>query len=122
MLELNEMIARVLRAKAILLVVSGVMANQKIDGSIQSQTLVFALGLAAQIERELISERTKSALKARKAQGVKLGRPEGKSKLDAMATDIRSLQAKGVTVTNIARVIGVSRTALTHWLGKGGAR
>ena len=44
---------------------------------LMSSALIFALGLGAQIERDLISERTKNALRARKEQGVVLGRPKG---------------------------------------------
>ena len=52
-----------------------------------------AFSMAAEIERDLISQRTKEALRAKKAQGVKLGRPKGpgKSKLDPYRPEIEAL-------------------------------
>ena len=58
------------------------------DNSMQSRITATVLGMAAEIEREFISSRTKEALAARKAAGVKLGRPQGKAqklKLDDKA-------------------------------------
>lgn len=91
-----------------------------IDSTIAGEAYVFALGLAARIERDMISDRTKSALKARKASGVKLGRPEGKSKLDAKREEIEMYQKLGVNKTAIAKLIGCSRSAYLHWLSKEG--
>jgi DNA invertase Pin-like site-specific DNA recombinase len=76
----------------------------------------FALGISAQLERDFISERTKSALKARKEQGVKLGRPKGKSKLDERRGDIEKYLELGINKSNIAKLLGCSRTALLNWL------
>jgi len=117
MIELNGIIADVLRKGASLRVVDG----QAVDESIGSQTLVFALGIAAQVERDMISERTKSALRARKAQGVKLGRPAGKSKLDEKAEEIRKYLALGVDKANIARIVGCQRATLYAWIKARGA-
>jgi DNA invertase Pin-like site-specific DNA recombinase len=117
MIELNGIIADVLRKGASLRVVDG----QAVDESIGSQSLVFALGIAAQVERDMISERTKSALRARKAQGVKLGRPAGKSKLDEKADEIRKYLALGVDKANIARIVGCQRATLYAWIKARGA-
>jgi DNA invertase Pin-like site-specific DNA recombinase len=64
--------------------------------------------------------RTKEALKARKAAGVKLGRPTGpgKSKLDAYRDEITALLKTGVPQTKIAAKYGVNRTTLINWLKK----
>jgi DNA invertase Pin-like site-specific DNA recombinase len=65
--------------------------NMVLDGSMQSTITATILGLAAQIEREFISARTKEALAKRKNDGVKLGRPKGQAdllKLDAFHNEI----------------------------------
>ena len=54
--------------------------NYKLGDDIQSKVLAFAFGLSAEIERNLISQRTKEALKRKKEEGVLLGRPKGTSK------------------------------------------
>jgi len=89
-----------------------------IDSSVAGEAYVFALGLAARIERDMISERTKSALAARKAQGVKLGRPEGKSKLDLKREEIDKYQRLGLNQTSISKLLGCSRSAYINWLRK----
>jgi DNA invertase Pin-like site-specific DNA recombinase len=53
--------------------------NYRLGDDIQSKVLVFAFGLSAEIERNLISQRTKEALARKKAEGVRLGRPRGRS-------------------------------------------
>ena len=60
--------------------------------------------MAAEIERDLISQRTKEALQFKKEQGMKLGRPKGvgKSKLDAFKPEIESLLANGSTQKFVA--------------------
>jgi len=113
MIELNGIIARVLQAGARLMTVNG---DMNIDDSIQSQSLVFALGISAQVERDMISQRTISGLKARKAQGVVLGRPFGTSRLNVKADEIDKYIKLGVDKANIARIIGCSRGALYNWL------
>ncbi len=70
-----------------------------IDGSIESTITATILGLAAQIEREFISSRTKEALAKRKADGIKLGRPKGQSqllKLDSFTEEIKGYLRKGI--------------------------
>ena len=49
----------------------------RLGDDIQSKVLAFAFGLSAEIERNLISQRTKEALERKKAEGQKLGRPKG---------------------------------------------
>jgi DNA invertase Pin-like site-specific DNA recombinase len=60
-----------------------------------------AFSMAAEIERDLISQRTTEALRAKKAQGIKFGRPKGpgKIKLDKFQPEIEALLKNGSTQT-----------------------
>lgn len=87
-----------------------------IDSTVAGEAYVFALGLAGRIEREMISQRTSSALQARKRAGVKLGRPTGKSKLDGHREEILRYQNLGLNKTSIAKLLGCSRATYLHWL------
>lgn len=89
-----------------------------IDSSVAGEAYVFALGLAGRIEREMISQRTSSALQARKRAGVKLGRPAGKSKLDDHREKIERYQRLGLNKTSISKLLGCSRATYLHWLSK----
>ena len=89
----------------------------KPDGSdIAAQALIFALSISAQIERQMISDRTKSALQARKAKGLPMGRPAGVSKLDVQKDLITGYQAKGLNLTAISKLIDCNRQTLANWL------
>ena len=86
---------------------------------IQTKVMVAMIGLFAEIERDLISQRTKEGLVAAKAKGKTLGRPKGssgKSKLNGKEDEIRGLLEKHVSKTAIAKIVGVSRTALHHFI------
>jgi DNA invertase Pin-like site-specific DNA recombinase len=94
-------------------------SNMVMDGSMQSTITATILGLAAQIEREFISTRTKEALLQRKAKGVKLGRPKGQAhilKLDIERDQIISYLKKGVSKRSIAKIIDCSPATLYSWL------
>jgi len=82
----------------------------------QASAYLMAVSMGAEIERSMISTRTKAGLMARKAQGVKLGRPAGNSKLDKHEKTIKELQAKGVGKASIAKILGVSRSTLYAWM------
>jgi DNA invertase Pin-like site-specific DNA recombinase len=96
----------------------------RLDQSIQSKILAMAFSMAAEIERDLISQRTKEALRFKKAQGMKLGRPTGpgKSKLDAYRPEIEGLLANGSTQKFIARRYRTTEANLHHWLNKHGLK
>ncbi len=89
---------------------------QKGERDISSKVMLTQFSLLAEIERDLISERTKSALAARKAQGVKLGRPVGHSKLDQHTEQIREWVELGVTNKPIARNLNCAANTLSIWL------
>ncbi len=95
-----------------------VKGNWRLDNSIQSKIVAMAFSMAAEIERDLISQRTKEALAARKKAGVTLGRPRGigKSKLDAYLPEIAALLANGSTQVVIARRYGTTEANLSRWL------
>lgn len=95
--------------------------NMVMDGSMQAIITATILGLAAQIEREFISTRTKEALAKCKVDGIKLGRPKGKSeilKLDIHYDIILSYLKKGINKRAIAKLIECSPSTLYQWLGR----
>jgi DNA invertase Pin-like site-specific DNA recombinase len=98
--------------------IDAVKGNWQLNNSIQSKIVAMAFAMAAEIERDLISQRTTEALAARKLQGMPLGRPKGvgKSKLDAYEVEITALLKNGATKTWIARKYGTTRRNLSHWM------
>ena len=90
------------------------------DNSIASTVTKTIFALVAQIERELISLRTREALHARKQAGIKLGRPsgKGKSRLDEHSADILRLVALKVPKTIIAKQYGCSVGNLYNFLNR----
>lgn len=92
--------------------------------NIEAKVLAFAFALSAEIERQLISQRTTEALRRKKAEGVKLGRPKGSApavqKLEAESQTIQQLLTAGTPKAEIARRYHVSRKTLYNWLKEGG--
>lgn len=97
-----------------------VKGNWQLDNTIQSKIIEMAFSMAAEIERDLISRRTKEALRARKAAGKPLGRPKGpgKSKLDQYRPEIEALLANGSTQKFIAKRYGTTEANLHNWMKK----
>ncbi len=95
-----------------------VKGNWRLDNSIQSKIVAMAFSMAAEIERDLISQRTKEALAARKKAGIVLGRPKGigRSKLDSSQPEIVALLANGSTQAFIARRYHTTEANLSRWL------
>jgi len=93
-----------------------------LDGSIQSRIAATVLGLAAEIEREMISLRTTEALAKRKAAGLPLGRPRGtpaaRMKLDTKEGEIRNYLAKGISKRSIAKLVDCAPSTLYDWLAR----
>lgn len=94
--------------------------NYHLGSDIQSQVLAFAFGLSAQIERQLISECTSSALANLKASGKRLGRPFGaeskKLKLSKNTKRIKDLLDKKVPKAQIARIMDVQKITLRRFI------
>lgn len=84
--------------------------NYRLGADIQSKVLAFAFSLASEIERQLISERTKNSLQRLKNEGRHLGRPYGSSyqKLQKEHNRLKKLAEKGLTKAEIARNLGCS--------------
>lgn len=94
--------------------------NYRLGEDIQSKVLAFAFGLSAEIERNLISQRTKEALGRKRAEGVVLGRPKGRKsshvKLSGHEETIRTLIEKKVAKTRIAKIFGVNRMTVDAFI------
>jgi DNA invertase Pin-like site-specific DNA recombinase len=92
----------------------------ELGNDINSKVLAFAFGLSAEIERSLISQRTKQALARKKKEGKKLGRPKGSfskvTKLTGKENEIRLLLEKKVAVSAIARILGVNRLTVRSFI------
>jgi len=117
MLEIMEMLS-ILKDKEVN--VYAVKGNWELNGSLQSKIMAMVFSIASEIERDLISKRTKEALRARKVAGVKLGRPKGagKSKLDAFKEEIVALLRNGSSKKFVADRYGTSQVNLYNWLKK----
>jgi DNA invertase Pin-like site-specific DNA recombinase len=94
--------------------------NYRLGRDISSKVLAFAFGLSAEIERNLISQRTKEALARKRAEGVILGRPKGSKskvkKLTSKELEIKALLDKSVSKSAIARILGVHRLTVSAYI------
>lgn len=98
--------------------------NYRLGEDIQSKVLAFAFGLSAEIERNLISQRTREALARKRAEGVVLGRPKGRRssrvKLSGQEETIRILLQRKVPKTKIAKIFGVNRMTVDSFIKRSG--
>jgi DNA invertase Pin-like site-specific DNA recombinase len=98
--------------------VHAVKGGWSLNGSMESKIVLTMFAMIAEIERDLISERTKEGLRARRESGVVLGRPKGpgKSKLDQHKDEIIALLNNGSTKTFVAKKYETSLPNLYNWL------
>ncbi len=94
--------------------------NYRLGTDISSKVLAFAFSLSAEIERNLISQRTKEALARLRAEGVVLGRPKGSKssrvKLTGREEEIIRLLKRGWSKSRIARHMNVHRITLGNFI------
>jgi len=94
--------------------------NYRLGDNIQSKVLAFAFGLSAEIERELLSQRTKESLERKRSEGKVLGRPYGSKatfvKLSGREQDIKILLERKFSKAAISRIYGVDRNTVTAFL------
>ena len=116
MTVIEELIGRGVRVYA-------VKGGYRLDGSLSSKILSMVMLMAGEIERELISQRTREALAKRKAEGKTLGRPKGSygtSKLDEHEKEIRHLAGIGVSKASIAKMFSCTWPTLHSWMHRKG--
>lgn len=110
LLEIMEIMSQLMQNDVKVYVAKGGM---EIGKNIQSKVLAFAFGLAAEIERDLISSRTKEALAKLKSEGKILGRPKGslsKSRLDGKEKEIDYYLSKQISIKSICKLLDVPPT------------
>lgn len=85
---------------------------------LQSKVTVTLFSLFAEIERDLISERTKEGIERARKAGAKIGRPKGStgSQLDDKIDEVKALAGRGISKTAMANILGVSWSSLNHFL------
>jgi DNA invertase Pin-like site-specific DNA recombinase len=116
--QVIQLVDRLLKQRVQLVAIK---ENIRLNGTqdLQTKVMITMFGLFAEIERDLIAERTKEGLAAARAQGRLPGRPKGvlgTSKLTGREAEIQSLLAKTVSKASIAKILGASRSTLHHFI------
>ncbi|RYX80098.1 hypothetical protein EON73_05745 [bacterium] len=93
--------------------VFAIKEGYELGNNISSKVLAFVFSLSAEIERNLISQRTKEAMARMKSEGLPVGRPKGalskQTKLTSRDETIKELLGKKVAIATIGRILGVSQ-------------
>ena len=97
--------------------------NYRLGADLQSKVMAFAFGLSAEIERQLISDRTRASLEKLKADGRKLGRPVGSRsralKLSDSYERVQLLLNNGCTQAEVSRILVVDKSTIHRFLKRG---
>ncbi len=100
--------------------VMSIKEGYELGDTLDSKILAFAFSLSADIERKMISSRTKEALARKKQEGRTLGRPKGslskETKLTGKDQDIKALLQKRIPLSSIARIMGVHRLTVKSYI------
>ena len=98
-----------------------VKEGYELGNNINSKVLAFAFGLSAEIERNLISQRTKESLARKKAEGIQLGRPKGEAKITSLKLYKKRHQVidfidAGISYAEIGRKLNVNRLTVSQFV------
>lgn len=124
LLEISSIIDHIVKHKIRIVVIKENIDLR--DDDPMSMFGIHIMGAFAQLERSMISKRTKEAIASKREAGVKIGRPEGakgkKRKLDGKESKIKEYLDKGMKKTEIARMLDVDRTVLYDKLAEMGVK
>jgi putative DNA-invertase from lambdoid prophage Rac len=116
-LDILQIVHRLMDTQVTLI---SVKEGLEVGNTLNGKVLAFAFGRAVALERYLLVARTREALARRRQEGQRLGRPPGRlsqqTQLTGRDQEIRMLLQKKVAVAAIARIMGVHRTTMAHYV------